>query len=682
MKKVSLFAFTLLSVSFTSVAQQNKPQSQWVYPANNGKLVYKTTANGDKIMDFSHAGYMDGGVAFPAVPVKRVIKPSGSDDLKQIQKAIDEVSAMPMVNGFRGAVQLAAGDFNCSGPIILSVNGVVLKGSGWKKDGTSLHMTGSPHTAIVIGRDNTKIALGRTEKTDDNETALKTYVADTYVPFGTNQVSVASTSGFAVGDTIIIRRPVTSQWIHFMQMDNMFRDGKKETWIATDRPGIIKRRIIAMTGNEISLNIPVADSYDARYLGTNTVTITKAAPTQRVNQVGIENLHIQCPALETDYGHAPYSAIRIGADDCWVKDVFCEETMNATVLAGSRITMEHVMVKHTYTNLGASKPTDFSLEGSQNLLDRCEISGGNTYFVWTSVLVPGPNVLLNCTFTGLGSRIQPHQRWATAMLVDNCSVPDGGIDFMNRGVAGSGHGWTMGWAVAWNCIAKTYVIQNPPGAVNWAIGCIGERQQMARLFDTGPIQPEGIFDSYSKPVAMQSLYLAQLQERLGIKALNNSGYTSNSIGEFKNKQVKPQPVPKATDLILGEDLAFHRPVNTSGNLDNSVQFGGEKALDDNNKTYWAANNDTNRSPFIEIDMEGPVTINALQLSEALGLEHIEQYKVEGQVDSDWKLLSEGTTIGQNKIAKFPDIVVWKVKLTILKASAYPAISKFGLYLQK
>jgi hypothetical protein len=110
------------------------------------------------------------------------------------------------------------------------------------------------------------------------------------------------------------------------------------------------------------------------------------------------------------------------------------------------------------------------------------------------------------------------------LLVDNCAVPDGGIDFMNRGVAGSGHGWTMGWAVAWNCIAKTYVIQNPPGVANWAIGCIGRRDQTARLFDTTPICPEGIFESHGKPVAPQSLYLAQLADRLGQKSLANIGY--------------------------------------------------------------------------------------------------------------------------------------------------------------
>ena len=42
--------------------------SQWVYPGPDGKLVYKTTPAGDRIMDFSYAGYMGGGVALPDVP--------------------------------------------------------------------------------------------------------------------------------------------------------------------------------------------------------------------------------------------------------------------------------------------------------------------------------------------------------------------------------------------------------------------------------------------------------------------------------------------------------------------------------------------------------------------------------------------------------------------------------------
>src|SRR5436190_732778 len=70
--------------------------SQWVHPGPDGKLVYKTTPAGDRIMDFSHAGYMGGGVKLPDVPVKRTVKPSGDDDTARIQEALDAVAGLPL----------------------------------------------------------------------------------------------------------------------------------------------------------------------------------------------------------------------------------------------------------------------------------------------------------------------------------------------------------------------------------------------------------------------------------------------------------------------------------------------------------------------------------------------------------------------------------------------------------
>jgi hypothetical protein len=410
--------------------------------------------------------------------------------------------------------------------------------------------------------------------------------------------------------------------------------------------------------------------------------VSKIRTQPHVTQVGIENLHIQCPPLEIAYTRAPYSAVRVGGNDCWVRDVYCEETMNSTVLSGKRITMEKVVVKHTYANLGASKPTDFSIEGSQILIDRCKISGGNMYFVWTASLYPGPNVVLNSTFNGHGSRIQPHMRWSTGLLVDNCKVPDGGLDFANRGVAGSGHGWTMGWAVAWNCVADAYVIQNPPGAENWAIGCVGRRVQAARYFDTTPILPEGIVDSPGIPVAPQSLYLAQLSERLGHRALTNIGYSSNTQAELADNTLQKLP-PLSTDVDkdLGTNLALHRPVNASPGLDGKREFWGENAVSGDPGTSWSV--EDGRRAMLEADMEGPVDINTVVLEETPGASgHVQAYRVEGQVDSDYKVLSEGTTIGAHKVDHFPQVTAWKVRLTILKSLSTPAIRKLGVYLDK
>jgi hypothetical protein len=709
-------------------------ESEWAHPGPDGKLVYKTTPTGDRILDFSHAGYMGGGVVLPTdVPVKATVQPlgNGNDDAPAIQAAINLVSTMPLVNGFRGAVQLAPGSFTCYSSISILASGIVVRGSGSGIDGqdkaniTTIHMAGPAHRAILIGRDRagtrprgeerppTAPPLNEPEGLEattgpaepelmEGERNVRVVVTDAYIPAGSNQISVSDARGFAAGQTIAIRRPTTPAWVHFMGMDTMRRDGRKQTWIGTTRAELVQRTITAIDGKRLTLDIPLPDSYDASLLNPPGVTAwhTSASQPGAVHNVGVEHLHIQCPPLEIDYGHAPYSAIRVSGEDCWVRDVFCEETMNATVLAGRRITMENVVVTHTFANLGASKPSDFSIEDTEILIDRCRITGDNEYFVWTTSLEPGPNVLLNCTFRGRGSHIQPHQRWSTGLLVDNCSVADGRIDFMNRGVAGSGHGWTMGWAVAWNCVADGYTIQSPPGVMNWAIGCIGERQQIARLFDTTPVLPEGTFESHGTPVTPQSLYLVQLSQRLGEQAIHNIGYPANDVASFSNKSVARLPAwPRDDDPVLGPDLALHRPVNTSSvrkaalHADGSREFGGECAIDGDDKTYWSPTDSSAReedgrsgsargprAATLEIDMEGPVRINALSLGEAAGFEqHVQAYKVEGQVDSDWQLLSEGTTIGQLKTDRFADTTVWKVRLTIAKSQGQVAIRKVALY---
>jgi beta-galactosidase len=117
-------------VAFVDAPVAEQSRSEWVYPGPDGKLIYKTTSAGDRIMDFSCAGYMGGGVALPEVPVKATVTPVEGDNTAAIQEAIDKVSAMSLEKGFRGAVLLGPGDYNCSGTISIRASGVVLRGSG------------------------------------------------------------------------------------------------------------------------------------------------------------------------------------------------------------------------------------------------------------------------------------------------------------------------------------------------------------------------------------------------------------------------------------------------------------------------------------------------------------------------------------------------------------------------
>jgi hypothetical protein len=205
--------------------------------------------------------------------------------------------------------------------------------------------------------------------------------------------------------------------------------------------------------------------------------------------------------------------------------VIIDDTMNSVAVGGRRITLQRVSVNRKAKHQGSSKPAEFAPNGTQVLLDRCSVTGDNIWYVGTGAGVAGPIVILNCTFRGDG-RAESHQRWSTGILYDNCRAPGGGIELRNRGSMGSGHGWTMGWGVVWNCSADSFIVQNPPGALNWLIGSIGESKRAARPFGDAPLLPQGTLDSQGAPVTPKSLYLTQLRERLGPQAVKNIGYVA------------------------------------------------------------------------------------------------------------------------------------------------------------
>lgn len=250
-------------------------QSEWIRMGTNNKLIYKTSDKGDKIMDFSHAGYMGGGVALPDVPVKKVVTriPGVLDYSDLIQDAINEVSSMPLVNGLRGAVLLAPGKYPCGKSLIIAEDGVVLRGSGTSKESVIV-MQGSKHTAIVLNNkssENSQKIGNRLGIANLSEHSFK--ISDAYIPAGASSFTVENASGLSAGDNIEIHKPVTAKWIQFMQMDNLVRDGKPQTWIKAGSSIITERIIASINENRITLTVPLADSYNSRFTDDNTTVV-------------------------------------------------------------------------------------------------------------------------------------------------------------------------------------------------------------------------------------------------------------------------------------------------------------------------------------------------------------------------------------------------------------------------
>jgi hypothetical protein len=72
----SIAAIIFLAIAYVSNAQDIPPATSLVYPGIDGKLVYVADSPGNKIPDFSNAGYKGGGVPIPYVPVKATVWPA------------------------------------------------------------------------------------------------------------------------------------------------------------------------------------------------------------------------------------------------------------------------------------------------------------------------------------------------------------------------------------------------------------------------------------------------------------------------------------------------------------------------------------------------------------------------------------------------------------------------------
>lgn len=272
-----------------SRASDSPGKSEWVYYNDQGKLEYKTTEDGDKITDFSYAGYMGGGVALPDLPVRKTVSPlaDGADCVQLIQAAINEVGAMtPDENGFRGAVLLEPGDYPCATTINIPVSGVVLRGTV-DADGelkSAIRMTGTRKYAAIRVQRGGREPGGGGQRSAEAAPAAQTTLADVHVPSGAISFRVKDATGFQVGDRIEIRRPVTAAWIEFVEMHNLVRGGNKQTWISEGSRINVERKITAIDGDLITVDVALTDSYNPKYLNPPGTIIAKLlGPSQLIN---------------------------------------------------------------------------------------------------------------------------------------------------------------------------------------------------------------------------------------------------------------------------------------------------------------------------------------------------------------------------------------------------------------
>ncbi|MFN7138305.1 MAG: hypothetical protein ACK4UN_03085 [Limisphaerales bacterium] len=502
-----------------------------VFPDVNGSLLYTRDVPGNRIPDFSNAGYMGGGVPIPNVPVRLTLFPTGQpgDDSSRIQQAIDEVSALPMdEDGFRGAVLLRAGTYRVSQTLRIHTSGVVLRGEGNTTTGTVIIATG-PRNAT---NNPALIRIAGTGSPSEVSNSRRN-VADNYVPVGGRSLKLDSISGMQVGDQVIVHRPSTAEWIADIGMNAIppRSDGLPvNQWQPGSYDLRFDRIITAINGTEITLDAPIANALEKRYGGGSVYRYNYNG---RISQVGIENIRgVSEYASPTDEEHAWDFVVFDAVQNGWARQLvglhFCFSTV--TVARNAKwITVEDSSLLDPMSENTGSRRYPFYFYGQLSLVQRCYGRNARHDF-GTANLVTGPNVFLDCSADNSFADTGPHQRWAVGTLYDNVRIPNHDINIQNRLNLGSGHGWAGANHVVWNSTAKRICVQNPPTAQNWAIGVIGTK--WAGSFPS--YASDGFWESHGTKVSPNSLYLKQLEQRQvtlggGISIINLTIPTSSPV---------------------------------------------------------------------------------------------------------------------------------------------------------
>jgi hypothetical protein len=511
------------------------PTTSLVYPGVDGKLVYVADSLGNKIPDFSNAGYMGGGVSIPHVQVKAIAWPVAGDNSERLQKLIDSLSALtPDASGFRGAILLKMGQYNLEKPLYIKASGIVLRGEGMTDIGTILvGKTPKERPPQGPGRGGRPALIniaGDVGVKPQEDT--KQIITDNYVPVGAVSFTVSSANGFKKGDKVIVRRIGNQAWIKELGEDSATVG--RNRW----QPFNINydRTIVATKGNKITIDAPVFCAIENRWGGGELIKYND----ERIEQVAVENLRAVSeydPSVRTKNGNMDrdkidpkfqykgdeyfsdenhyFNFINISnAKNVWVRNITALHFGNSMVQsnAGTKwITVQDCQSWEPVSiRMGARRFT-YQMNGQFCLVQRCFSQKGRHSFVLQGQEASG-NVFLDCKAVNPYSTSEPHNRWVNGVLYDNVKAP----------LTARYWDYIIGWAganiVFWNCEGD-FLIQKPPTAQNYSFGHVGVN---AVVFNAGLqdlTKPNGHVESMDAHVMPRSLYLTQLKERLGTKAV-------------------------------------------------------------------------------------------------------------------------------------------------------------------
>ncbi|MDL2241450.1 DUF6298 domain-containing protein [Bacteroidales bacterium OttesenSCG-928-L03] len=497
MKRILLFTWLGLSVSLLAFAQKkNEKPLPPVYQQKGAGLSYTPDSLGNRIPDFSYAGYRAGDEAIPQdIPIRIWVTPIEGDATEQLQAALDELAVLsPDKDGFRGVVLLSPGEYRVSGSLHIRQSGIVLRGSGVGEGGTRLIATGKDRRTLI-----------RVQGVNDKQLGDTIRITDNYVPVNAFSAQVKPGHSLKVGDRIMVYRPSTPQWIVDLGT-HIFGGGISYLgWKPGDYDLSWDRTIREINGNLVSWDAPITTALDEQYGGGSLIPYSWSG---RISQVGVENLELISEydwSNPKDEAHAWTGISLESVEDAWVRNIVFKHLAGSAVLlleTAKRVTVEDCKSLEPVSEIGGHRRNTFLTLGQQTLFQRLYSEEGfHDYAV--GFCAPGPNAFVQCHAELPYGFSGPISSWASGVLYDVVNINGHALSYKNRTQDGQGAGWNAANSVFWQCTASRVDCEAPPTAQNWAFGIWSE------------FSGNGHWEDSNNHIRPRSLYYAQLQDRLG-----------------------------------------------------------------------------------------------------------------------------------------------------------------------
>jgi len=178
--------------------------------------------------------------------------------------------------------------------------------------------------------------------------------------------------------------------------------------------------------------------------------------------------------------------------------------------------------------------------------------------------------------------------------------------------------------------------------------------------------PEQLFNIYLTSVGRGSTLLLNIPpDRRGL-------VHENDIASLKGFR-------EMLDTEFKTNLALNRDVLADSWRGRAEQFAPKNMTDGDTDTYWATDDEVTTGSF-EIDLGDKQLVKYILLQEYIPLgQRVKSFRVEAQVNNEWKHVAEATTIGYKRILKLPPTESTKIRITITAAKACPVLSNVEIY---